>query len=229
MFNKKNYFIDLGNLEFLRDKRIGDIEINGIFVTHTHIAHTMGLFQLKWTRQRNLPIYYPELSELVDGFDKLLTSPSFLGPFTGYLPFQTINLDNGLKFTPLPLKHTVETFGFFIEGKTFNIAYLSDTKGLPDETYEYLNEKNLDIVIIDAMYPPGWNLSDHNNIDEALSILKKLKFEKAFLTHISHLYSTENIIKDKVRKAFLQESNKIIIARDFMTIDLKYPFRVRIK
>ena len=229
IYKKKNYLIDVGNLEFLKDKRVGDIEISGIFITHTHISHTMGLFQLRWTRQRNLPIYYPEASELVDGFDKLLTSPSFLGPFKGYFPFQVIDLGDGLKFTPLPLKHTVETFGFFIEGEGFNIAYLSDTKGLPDKTYEYLSERDLDIVILDAMYPPGWNLSDHNNIDEALSILKELKFEKAFLTHISHLYNTEEVIRDRVRKEFPQESDKVIIARDFMIIELKYPFRVRLK
>ncbi len=222
----KNIFFDIGAPEILRLPQISDLYIDAIFVTHTHFDHTAGLFSLQWTRQKKLPIYYPEGAEFIDGFDRIVLNPSFLGPFHEVKPFKTIKFDEELSITPLLLNHSVHTLGYLIEGSTFNIAHMPTTKGLPDKTLNFLEKKELDIVTIDAMYPSKWELRDHNNLDEALNILSKLSFSRAFLIHLSHLHGSIEAIESRIDKHSRELSGEVSISFDNMAIDLKAPFRV---
>jgi len=225
-YKNKTIFIDIGSAEVLREPVISSTHIDAIFLTHTHIDHTAGLFALRWTKQRNLPVYYPIGTELVDGFDRLVFSPSFIGPIHELKPFQKVEIDGKIEITGLELNHTVYTFGYYIEGETFNLTHLSDTKGLPEKTLNFLKDKDLDIVIIDAMYPPKWDLRDHNNIDDALDILSQLQFDKAFLVHLSHLHQTYEAIKTRIDKRSIELSGDVIIPLDGTAIELKAPFKV---
>ncbi len=223
-YKGKNYFIDMGFPIILTDLKFNQIPIDGIFLTHTHIAHTQGLFYLKWTRQQTLPVYFAEGSELVDGFDKLLLSPSFLGPFKELKPLKTYKMDE-IEVTPVPLNHTVMTVGYYIEADDFNLAFLSDTKGLPEQTENFLKGKEIDIVIVDAMYPSKWDIRDHNNLDEAINLLEKLDFYKAFLTHISHMYGSNEALNQQVEKKSATLKGEVLIAFDYMYVELKSPFK----
>ncbi len=225
-YKNKNIFLDIGSQEVLTRSYLNEIYIDAVFITHTHIDHTAGLFQLRWTRQKKLPIYYPEASEFIDGFDRLVLSPSFLGPFHEMKPFKDIKIDEVLTVTPLPLHHSIYTLGFFIEGDKFNIAHLPDTKGLPEKTMNFLKKREIDIINIDATYPSKWDLGDHNNLDEALDILSQLSFYKAFLVHVSHLHGSIEAITSKIEKRTMDLSGEVILPQDDTAVDLKAPFKV---
>ncbi|MGQ4892906.1 MAG: MBL fold metallo-hydrolase [Candidatus Njordarchaeia archaeon] len=228
-YKNKNIFFDLGAPEILRLPQISDLYIDAIFITHTHFDHTAGLFSLQWTRQRRLPIYYPEGTDFVDGFDRIVLNPSFLGPFEEIRPFKSVKVDDEIEVTPLMMNHSVYTFGYLIEGPSFSIAHMPTTKGLPEKTLSFLKKLELDLVTIDAMYPSKWELRDHNNLDEALEILSKLSFIRAFLVHLSHLHGSIEAIESKIDKHSRDFSGEVAIAFDGMAIDLKAPFKVTMR
>src|SRR4029078_3835877 len=82
--------------------------------------------------------------------------------------------------TPLRLKHgpRFEVLGFRIG----NVAYCTDTNGIPPESMALL--EGLDVLILDAlrMRPHV----THFSLDEAINVARRLAPKRAIFTHISH-------------------------------------------
>ena len=228
-YGGKTIFLDIGSQDVLREPIISSAKIDAIILSHTHLDHTGALFSLRWSRQKGIPVFYPAGTELVDGFDKLIFTPSFIGPFHEVVPYREFKIGEELKVTGFELNHTVYTLGYLIESDSFSIAYISDTKGLSDKTLNFLKSREIDLVLIDAMYPPKWDLKDHNNIDEALEILKFLNFGKAFLIHISHLYQSYDVVMSRIGKYSHEMNGEVFLSKDLTAVELKPPFKVHLK
>ena len=63
-----------------------------------------------------------------------------------------------------------------------NFAYLTDVKSISDN--EILKLKNLDVLVLNALRKEEHH--SHLNLDEALSLSRKINPKKTYLTHISH-------------------------------------------
>jgi phosphoribosyl 1,2-cyclic phosphate phosphodiesterase len=48
--------------------------------------------------------------------------------------------------------------------------------------------KNADLMLADAIMPPGYNINKHMNAEEAVSLAKNLGAKQVKLTHLSHLF-----------------------------------------
>jgi len=198
---KKKYLIDAGLINIAEKYPVG--ELDGIFLTHFHPDHVQGLFHLRWGIGETIPVYCPPDSI---GCADLFKHSGILD-FKPQKKFTAFELDN-LCVVPLPLIHSKVTFGFLFEYRNEKIAYLTDTKGLPPKTIEWLRENPLDLLVIDTSYPPEEDGKGHNNLTETLSIHHQLKPTKTILTHISHdldIWLTKN-------HAQLPES--VVIPRD---------------
>ncbi|WP_241092431.1 MBL fold metallo-hydrolase, partial [Pseudomonas viridiflava] len=118
-----------------------------------------------------------------------------------------------LQVTALPLQHSRPTLGYLLEGGGRRIAYLTDTVGLPEATYDYLQRQPLHALILDCSMPPQPQTPrNHNDLTLALDIIERLKPVKAVLTHIGHTLD-----------AWLMEQprplpDNVLIARDGMVV-----------
>ena len=110
--------------------------------------------------------------------------------------------------------HSKTTHGYFFEYEHNQIAYLTDTKGLPPATSEFLTKSKPSVLVIDCSFPPGSEKGGHNNLDEVLQIAKTIKPDRTILTHIGH----DLDIWLKQNPSALPES--IFIGRDGLSIYL---------
>lgn len=83
------------------------------------------------------------------------------------------------EFTPLPVNHyQMDILGF----RTGDFAYITDAKIVPVETIEAL--RGTKTLVINALRHKE-HIS-HMNLKQALDVIKEVRPEKAYLTHISH-------------------------------------------
>jgi len=175
----KRYLIDAGQMNLAERFPAGTLD--GIFITHFHPDHVQGLFHLRWGINLKLPVYAPPDSQ---GCADLYKHNGIL-EFQPQHKFTEFNL-GPLLVTPLPLIHSKPTFGYLFEFNQQKIAYLTDTKGLPDATLELLIQKQPDLMVIDCSFIPGSENRTHNNLDDVLHLEKNIRPIKIILTHISH-------------------------------------------
>ena len=156
--------------------------LNGILLTHFHVDHVQGLFELRWGRGNKIPVYCPDDQT---GCADLLKHPGILDfrPVTVFEPL----LLKSCTVTPLPLQHSRPCFGYIIERNQTRIAYLTDTVGLPDETLLWLTQHTPDVMILDCSHPPTrFSPKNHNDLSIATEIHQQLGIKRTILTHISH-------------------------------------------
>ena len=154
-----------------------------ILLTHYHMDHVQGLFRLRWGQGEPIEVISPD-DEL--GADDLYKHPGILDFSRRARPFETIELA-GFEVTPIPLNHSKPTLGYHIARGQAQLAYLTDTLGLPKAGREFLAERKLDLMVIDSSEPPRAELPhNHNDLDLALAIHTVVQPARTLLTHIGH-------------------------------------------
>lgn len=176
--------LDAGSPEAVMDV----IEIFGrpkcALISHAHADHWSGLNVLRW---KGLKVYshedtfaHPYFKEIVDApFDLELNAIEY---------FKPINVC-GFEVVAFPLKHSIPTAGFLINGK---VAYLLDTKGLPEETFKYLKGR-VEYIIVDSALPEGVK-GPHNSFKEAVDLSLDLEVKKAFLVHLLPMIDMDEVL-----------------------------------
>lgn len=173
------FLLDAGQLHLAESYPAGTLK--GILLTHFHPDHVQGLFHLRWGIGTTIPVYCPPDDQ---GCADLYKHPGLLAfqPQTAFSAF-TIGT---LNVTPLPLNHSKPTFGYYLEKDGVAIAYLTDTKGLPPSTEQFLQRHRVNLMVIDCSYVPDSVKGGHNNLNEVIEIAASTQAEKVVLTHIGH-------------------------------------------
>ena len=174
----------------LRDQLIreGIESIDCVFLTHWHYDHFGGLGELEYyvrlKRHEALSLYLPP--EAVDSFRQAFPFLTDVFELRPWCFGQTYNF-SGLKLTPLPASHSVETAGVYLQNKK-RLAYFTDTADLPDSTVEKILAS--DYLICDAtFYGENWFPHSHMSIKEAVVLGQKVKAQSIILTHLAMHYS----------------------------------------
>jgi phosphoribosyl 1,2-cyclic phosphate phosphodiesterase len=82
--------------------------------------------------------------------------------------------------TPIDARHNrLQVFGFRIR----DFAYLTDIKTVEPREMEHL--EGLKVLTVNALRKDPHH--SHFNLEEALAFIEKVKPERAYLTHISHM------------------------------------------
>lgn len=176
--------IDAGQMDLT--ERFPPGSLSAIFLTHFHPDHVQGLFHLRWGLGNAIPVYAPPDSE---GCADLYRNHGLL-EFRRLAKFEPVVVGD-LTLTPLPLIHSKVTFGFAAEARHGpRFAYLTDTAGLPPRTEEFLTQWSADGLALDCSHPPQVDpqteQKNHNDWNQALGIVERLKANQAWLMHISH-------------------------------------------
>lgn len=111
-----------------------------------------------------------------------------------YRSFETL----GQTILPVRLHHGRFTVLGYRVG---DLAYCTDVNRIPEETFDAL--RGLDVLILDALrFDPH---PTHFCLDEALTVVERLKPKRAFFTHISHEFDhsrVEAMLPPNVRLAY---------------------------
>lgn len=164
--------------------------VHSVLYTHEHADHIFGLDDLRLMQfylNGPVPLYCEPMVEerIRKSFDYAFRSKA--GMHSGAVPqltLHSIGLEEfellGEKVTPIRLKHGpyFQVLGF----RFGNVAYCTDTNGIPPESMEKLH--GLDILILDCLRREPH--ATHFGIEEALSIADKLSPKRTLFTHISH-------------------------------------------
>ena len=180
-----------GDLRLLIDGGLTDLcerfrpgQLSGILLTHYHMDHIQGLFHLRWGINDHIPVYGPEDGGAGNDLKKHPGILEFLPPLK---TFEPISLQPGLSITPIPMQHSKPTFGYLFEQDGKYIAYLTDTVGLPAASKTYLQQSELDLLVLDTSLPPQTEPPrNHNDLNLSIQIFEALRPTQMILTHIGH-------------------------------------------
>ena len=185
--DQRNILIDCGP-DFRQQMLSNNVQrIDAILYTHEHSDHTIGLDDIRpyFFRQGDIPIYAHKrvMASLSKRFEYIFASEN---KYPGAPSVQEHVIENktftvqGVNVVPVNVMHNrVQVFGFRIR----DFAYITDAKTIEDEEAEKL--KGVDVLVLNALRKEPHH--SHFNLQEALDFIEKIKPEKAYLTHISHL------------------------------------------
>lgn len=188
-------------------------KLDGVVFTHEHADHTAGLDDIRpfYFKQGDIPIYAHKrvLKALKDRFAYIFETQNKYAGAPGVRPIRIKNepfLLGDLNVVPINGMHyKLQVFGF-----RFNdFAYLTDMKTIADEELEKL--KGVKVLVVNALREEE-HIS-HFNLSEALEVIDKIKPDRAYLTHVSHMLGFHDDVEKKL-------PNNVFLAYDNLQINL---------
>lgn len=173
--------------QLLREK-IGIV--HGVLYTHEHADHIFGLDDLRLMQfylGGPVPLYCePKVEQRIrKSFDYAFSTakdshsgsvPKLVMHTIGLKPFEVL----GARVVPVRLEHgpRCQVLGF----RFGNVAYCTDTNGLPAESRDEL--RGLDVLILDCLRREPH--VTHFGLEQSLAVAADLAPRRTLLTHISH-------------------------------------------
>ncbi|MCG8309472.1 MAG: MBL fold metallo-hydrolase [Cytophagales bacterium] len=201
--DKCNLVIDSGP-DFRYQMLRADLQrLDAILFTHQHRDHIAGLDDVRsfnFKQKRAMPVYGNEfvIDQIKREFHYVFESDY---PGIPQLEIHQINsepfLIEDLNIIPVEvLHHKLPVLGFRIH----DLTYITDANTIPEKEYEKI--KDTRILVLNALQKDD-HIS-HFTLDDALEVIKKVKPEKAYLTHISHNMGLhEEVSEDLPSEVFL--------------------------
>lgn len=192
----KNYVIDAGPDFRQQMLRFQVKSLEAVLFTHEHKDHMAGLDDVRafnFIEKRDMDIY---CSKAVETALRREYHYAFEDEkYPGIPQLNIINIENKpfelsgkIPVVPVEVMHYVmPVLGFRIA----DFAYITDAKTVAAAEIEKL--KGVKILIVNALRKEP-HIS-HFNLKEALDFIHRVKPEKAYLTHISHLFGTHEEIE----------------------------------
>ena len=98
---------------------------------------------------------------------------------------EPIKFDNGLIVEPIIVWHgSYEIRGFCFEYQDKRLAYITDCKTIDPKSIEQV--KNLDVLILSALWKNYDSHPSHLNLEEAIEMSTELNPETCYFNHITH-------------------------------------------
>jgi phosphoribosyl 1,2-cyclic phosphate phosphodiesterase len=175
--------------------------IDALLFTHEHADHTAGLDDIRpfYFNQGDIPVYAHKrvLENLAKRFDYIFETENKYPGAPSVQAKEVVNNEsfyvNSSKVIPINAYHgSLQVFGYRID----DFVYLTDVKTI--ESAEIEKIKNSKILVINCLREEKHNT--HFNLEEALHFISLAQPEKAYLTHISHLFGFHEEIQKKLPK-----------------------------
>ena len=176
--------------------------LDAVFYTHNHADHTHGIDDLRvigFNGRSRVDVYFDEFTgeTLRRRFDYCFETPegsAYPPILNGHViqPGKPVTIDGpGGEIMLMPIRQlhgNIDTFGF----RVGSLAYSPDINGLPEESYELLED--LDIWIVDALRREPH--PTHFSLDESLEAIERVGPRRAFLTHMHVDLDYETLMRE---------------------------------
>ena len=209
--NKKFYLFDISpDIKIqLAQLNIQEYELSGIFITHAHIGHYLGLMSLglEIMNTKKIPVYVmPRMKNFIlnnEPTNQLILNKNI--SIIDLINFSPIIL-NDLSVTPFEVPHRnelSETVGFKIMTRDNSVIYLPDIDDWGQWDVDLCTlVKDNDILFLDGTFynKKEINLRDisripHPEIIDTMQRLNKLKKSIKKKVHFIHFNHTNEVIK----------------------------------
>ncbi len=213
-YKGENFVIDSGP-DFRQQMLRENVQtLSGIIFTHEHKDHVAGMDDVRafnFKEKKDMEVYCtPQV------FDALKREFSYVFADFKYpgIPKVNVNLlenkpfqmKSGLEFLPIQVMHyKLPVFGY----RVGDFTYITDAKTITES--EKQKVKGSKILVVNALRKEE-HLS-HFNLDEALEFIEEVNPEKAYLTHISHLFGRHEEIEEMLPE-------NVHVAYDGLTFEL---------
>jgi len=162
--------------------------VDAILFTHAHKDHTAGLDDVRpynYLQNKRISLYADPLAalQLRREFAYAFGEANYPGvPLLDLWEIQPLGCFSlhGVEVWPLPLWHyKLPIVGYRVGG----LAYLTDVSRIPEETWPYL--EGLEVLVLSALRREPHIA--HLHLEAALEVVARVRPQKAYFTHISHL------------------------------------------
>ncbi len=201
--------IDVGPEFRLQAIRAHITQLDAILLTHAHADHLHGLDDIRpFTKERALPLYANRstIEELGHRFRYLFKTtqegggkPKVAPQVCTAMPFRL----GAFTIIPLPLFHgELPILGWQVREDTRSLTYITDASRIPPQTLEQCT--GTDCLVIGALRQRPH--PTHFTFDQALELIATIKPRRAYITHLCHEHSHEEI------REFFSEKRKGLLA-----------------
>ena len=195
-YKGENYVIDSGPDFRYQMLRENVQTLRAVLFTHEHKDHVSGLDDVRafnFKEDRDMQVYCSKRVEIAlkREFHYVFDEDKY--PGVPLIQLNTIQnekftLPGGLEVQPIEVMHyKMPVMAYRIK----DFAYITDAKTISESEREKL--KGVKVLIVNALRIQE-HIS-HFNLNEALQLIEEVKPEKAYLTHISHLFGTHEEIQ----------------------------------
>lgn len=220
----KSYLIDAGApiMKLTRARGVDIKDISGIFITHSHADHYMGLVEFmaqvdnfKEFEGAKITVYAPKnfpfipMREFIFGKDaindirksvKIGGSRQKANDTEGYrvnceyYSNEGVIFDDGeLKVSAIPTAHTEDSHAFLLEAEGKRVLITGDLRPDLSDFPKVAFEGSHDLIITEAAHPML-------NSESVISLLSKCNTKKLLITHICDWRNTAEIISELKEK-----------------------------
>ena len=196
-------------LSLLRNSKVDETLVHDILFTHRHEDHILGArsffhgsSEKDFIFDNKINVYMPEsalksmsgkflFNKISDKFDPETVDYKIIFPLS-YNSF----FISGIKITPLETNHLKikgaeideDSFGYLFETENDkSFAYLLDApKKLPDKTLYILQQKRIDLIVVDCTYEETTDSTGHSDIQGVIELNKKINPSRMIISHIGH-------------------------------------------
>ena len=210
----QNFVIDTGPDFRQQMLRVYVKSLRAIIYTHEHKDHVAGMDDVRafnYCERRDMEIFCTERVEnaLKKEFHYVFSNDNYPGIPTVHLnriENKSFQLPDGPMITPIEVMHyKMPVFGYRIN----DFTYITDAKTIAPAEIEKV--KGTKILIVNALHRSE-HIS-HFNLEEALAFIAIIQPEKAYLTHISHLFGKHREIEESLPK-------NVFVAYDGLEIEV---------
>lgn len=162
--------------------------VDAVLYTHDHADHVYGLDDIRpicFSSGRSLPLSCEEQVErrIRTAFDYAFSAEPPKGGGVPKVVFERIGLEPfdllGQAVVPMRLRHgPYDVLGY----RFGNLAYCTDTNGIPAETWRLL--EGVDTLILDCLRPSPH--PTHFSLDESLDVAARVRARRTLLVHMGH-------------------------------------------
>ena len=235
-----NYLIDATpDVNFQLESLIGSAnpskKLNGIFLTHAHMGHYVGLlnFGRESLNSVNIPLY------LMPKFHDFILNN---GPWNQLVTLKNVNLfeinadkelvlDDNLSITPVQVPHRdeySETVGFIIKGKSKKALYIPDIDKWEKWNVSIVESiKNVDYAFLDGTFYDQKEINNrdmseipHPFVIESMKLFDDLEIKHKNKIYFIHLNHTNPLLNSNSKEYKYVVSNGYNVAKEGLELKL---------